>query len=152
MSHESEKKFLEQHAEMKDNILLIIVLKGRTAKQDRAIGTIGIHGIERESGVAMTGAAIGEKDLWKQGYGTEAKMIFLEYIFNSLNLRKIYSHVLDTNPRSRGYSEKCGYELEATLPKHHFVEGRYVDLHILAVYADVWRALWEKTKRKYLPT
>lgn len=114
------------------------------------LGTIGIHGIERENGVATTGAAIGEKDCWGKGYGAEAKMILLEYAFNTLNLRKIYSRVMSINPRSRAYSEKCGYVLEATLPKHHFRQGRCVDEYILAVYADTWRAFWDKFGRKYL--
>lgn len=151
MTESSEEKWLEGLAERKNDIVLVIVLKGRTPAQDRPIGNIGIHGIERENGIATTGAAIGEKDCWGKGYGTEAKMILLEYAFNTLNLRKIYSRVLAINPRSRAYSEKCGYVLEAILPKHHFRQGRYVDELVLAVYADAWRTLWEKTKRRYMP-
>lgn len=152
MTESGEEKWLENLAEKKNDIVLVVVLKGGTPAQDRPIGNIGIHGIDRESGVATTGAAIGEKDCWSKGYGTEAKMILLEYAFNTLNLRKIYSRVLAINPRSRAYSEKCGYVLEATLPNSHFRNGCYVAEYILAVYADVWRALWEKTKRTYLPT
>lgn len=151
LSDEGEKKFIEQLAEKSDNIVLAIVLKGKTPKEDRPIGTIGIHNVERGNGITTTGAAIGERDCWGKGYGTAAKMIFLEHLFNTLNFRKIYSHVLSTNIRSRVYSEKCGYVLEATLPKHHFRKGSYVDVHILAVYADTWRPIWEKAKRTYLP-
>ena len=151
MTEASERKWLEQLGERTGDVVLIIVLKGKTPEKDRPIGTIGIHAIERENGVATTGAAIGEKDCWERGYGTEAKMVLLDYAFNTLNLRKIYSRVLATNGRSRAYSEKCGYVLEATLPRHHFRHGDYVDEHILAVYADIWRALWEKTRRKYRP-
>lgn len=151
MTEMAEEKWLERLAERTNDIVLVIVLKGRTPVQDRPIGTIGIHGIERENGVATTGAVIGEKDCWNKGYGTEAKMILLEYAFNTLNLRKIYSRVLAINPRSRAYSEKCGYVIEATLPKAHFRNGCYIDGYILAVYADTWRVLWAKVKRKYLP-
>lgn len=151
MTESGEEKWFEGLAERKNDIVLTVVLKGRTPAQDRPIGNIGIHGIERENGVATTGAVIGEKDCWSKGYGTEAKMLLLEYAFNTLNLRKIYSRVLAINPRSRAYSEKCGYVLEATLPKSHFRQGRYVDEHVLAVYADVWCALWNKSKREYLP-
>lgn len=150
MTEIAEEKWLERLDERKNDIVLTIVIKGRTPAQDRPIGTIGIHGIDRDNGVATTGAVIGEKDCWGNGYGTEAKMILLNYAFNTLNLRKIYSRVLAINPRSRAYSEKCGYVLEATLPKAHFRNGCYVDEYILAVYANVWRALWEKTKRRYM--
>lgn len=151
MTESGEEKWLERLAERMNDIVLVIVLKGRTLAKDRPIGTIGIHGIERENGIATTGAAIGEEDCWRMGYGTEAKMILLDYAFNTLNLRKIYSRVLAINPRSLAYSKKCGYVLEATLPKAHFREGCYVDEYILAVYADAWRALWGKTNHKYLP-
>ena len=151
MTESGEEKWLEGLVERKNDIVLVIVLKGKTPMQDRPIGNIGIHGIERENGVATTGAAIGEKDCWEKGYGTEAKMILLDYAFNTLNLRKVYSRVLAINPRSRAYSEKCGYVLEAALPKAHFRQGKYVDECILAVYADVWRELWKKDCSKYLP-
>ncbi|MDP2655064.1 MAG: GNAT family protein [bacterium] len=150
MTEIAEEKWLERLDERKNDIVLTIVLKGKTPAQDRPIGTIGIHGIECESRTATTGAVIGEKDCWGKGYGTEAKMILLDYAFNTLNLRKIYSRVLAINPRSRAYSEKCGYVLEATLPKAHFRECCYVDEYILAVYADIWRVLWSKTKRQYM--
>ncbi|MDP2655742.1 MAG: GNAT family protein [bacterium] len=151
MTEIAEEKWLERLAERMNDIVLVIVLKGRTPAQDRPIGTIGIHGIDRESRVATTGTVIGETDCWGEGYGTEAKMILLDYAFNTLNLRKIYSRVLATNPRSSAYSDKCGYVLEATLPKAHFRKGRYVGEYILAVYADTWRVLWSKTRRKYQP-
>jgi RimJ/RimL family protein N-acetyltransferase len=147
----AEKKWLERLAERGNDVMLVIVLKGKTLAQDRPIGTMGLHGIDRVNGVATTGAAIGEEDCQGKGYGTEAKMLLLEYAFNTLNIRKVYSRVFSINPRSRAYSEKCGYVLEATLPNSHFRMGRYVDEHILAVYADQWRALWKKVGRKYLP-
>ncbi|MDO8623984.1 MAG: GNAT family protein [bacterium] len=151
MSEMEEKKWLENLSNRNGDIILVIVLKGKTPAKDRPIGNIGIHRIERENGVATTGAAIGEKDCWEKGYGTEAKMILLNYAFDTLNLRKIYSKVFAYNGRSRRYSEKCGYVLEATLPKHHFRNGAYVDELILAVYAETWRVLWKKTKKKYVP-
>ena len=152
MTEWSERKWLERLAEKGNDVVLVIVLKGKMPKQDRPIGTMGLHGIDHKNGLATTGAAIGESDCQGDGYGPEAKMILLEYAFNTLNLRKIYSRVLAFNCNSLKYSEKCGYVLEATLPKHHFRMGRYVDEHILAVYADSWRMLWKKTRHKYLST
>jgi RimJ/RimL family protein N-acetyltransferase len=146
-----EKKWLEKLPEKQNDVVLLLVLKGRTPKQDRPIGIMGIHGIDRENGTATTGAIIGEEECWGKGYGPEAKMAVLEYAFNTLNLYKVYSRVYDYNNQSMKYSEKCGYKQEATLPKDQFRLGRRVDVHVLAVYADAWRVLWEKTRNKYLP-
>ena len=146
-----EERWIERLAELKNDTVLMIVLKSEIPVNDIPIGTIGLHNIERENGVATTGAVIGEKKCWSQGYGTEAKMILLNHAFNTLNLRKIYSRVLALNPRSRKYSEKCGYTHIATLPDKHFRDGRYVDEHILEVNADTWRVLWGETKENFLP-
>lgn len=151
MTETAEEKWVERLDERRNDIVLVIVLKGASPEADRPIGTMGIHSIEHASGVATTGTAIGEKDCWGKGYGEEAKMLLLNYAFNTLNLRKIYSHVLAINPRSRAYSEKCGYALEATLRKHHFRNGTYVDEYILSVYRDAWQRLWNKKKRRFLP-
>ncbi|MFZ1075171.1 MAG: GNAT family protein [Minisyncoccia bacterium] len=146
-----EERWIERLAELKNDIVLMIVLKGQTPADDRPIGNIGLHNIELENGIATTGAVIGEKECWGKGYGTEAKMILLNHAFNTLNLRKIYSRVLALNPRSRRYSEKCGYTLIATLPDKHFRDGRFVDELVLEVNADTWRMLWEETKERFLP-
>jgi RimJ/RimL family protein N-acetyltransferase len=151
MTEAGEEKWIENIGNDKHNFPLMIVLKGKTLALDRPIGTIGIHRLDYENRIAVTGAAIGEKDCWGKGYGTEAKMLLLDFAFNTLNLRKIYSHVLVNNPRSKRYSEKCGYVIEAKLPQHHFRDGTYVDEWILAVYAETWQTLWAKTKKKYLP-
>jgi len=56
-------------------IVLVIV----HVKSGRAIGTMGIHNINWKDRTAITGAVIGEKAFWGKGYGSEAKMLFLNY-------------------------------------------------------------------------
>lgn len=141
---------LHKHSEQQ--VPLVIVLKGRKPGLDYPIGTIQLHQIDRESGTALKGTAIGETDYWNRGYGTEASMLLLDFAFNTLNLRKIYSHVLSTNERNIGLNDKCGFTHEATLPKHYFHEGVYVDELIFAVYADTWRMLWQKTRSHFVPS
>lgn len=135
---------------LKQGVAFMVVVKGKTPEKDRPIGTMGLHNIEIENGIATTGAAFGEKDCWGKGYGEEAKMLLLDWAFGNLRLHKIYSRVMANNPRSRRYSEKCGYVLEATLPSHFFRNGERVDEWILAVYADEWRKLWEKNKHTFI--
>jgi RimJ/RimL family protein N-acetyltransferase len=109
------------------------------------IGSMGIHQIDHKHGIAQTGAVIGREDCRNKGYGTEAKMLLLDYAFNELNLRKVYSYVIEFNRRSSRYSEKCGYVEEARLPKHYYRKGQYWDQIILAVH----RENWEKIAQDY---
>ncbi len=111
------------------------------------IGVMGLHNIKWRDGVATTGAFIGEKEYWGKGLGSEAKLLLLDYAFNTLNLRKICSDVIAFNERSYKYSLKCGYKEEARLKSHIFRAGRYWDMILLAVFREDFESVWEKYQK-----
>lgn len=147
MGPEDEEAWLEDLRKRKEtNVTVAIVL----VDTNEIIGTMGFHGIDYRNGLATTGSMMGRKDLWSKGYGTEAKMLLLEYAFNTLNLRKICSAVLDFNGRSMKALEKCGYKPEGVLKEHFFRNGRYVDEHLFAVFRKDFLPLWEKFQKEVL--
>lgn len=117
-----------------------------TLADKRLIGSIGLHDISQHSGTATTGTVIGEPEFWGGGYGTDAKMVLLDYAFNILNLRKIRSRVYDFNERSLAYAAKCGYVQEGRLIQDYWKNGVYVDTVLLAVFRERWLPLWEAYK------
>lgn len=123
-----------------------IVLK----ETDELIGSMGLCGINHKDGTATTGSMIGRKDLWGKGYGTEAKMLILEYAFSVLNLRKICASVYDFNPRSKRCMEKCGYKQEGLRKEQMWRVGRYADEFLMAVFRDDFLPLWEKFQKEKL--
>ncbi len=108
------------------------------------IGTMGLHDVSWKDRVATTGALIGEKAYWGQGYGTDAKMTLLDYAFNTLNLRKICSSVLEFNERSLRYNLHCGYRVEGRRKQQHFHNGRYWDEILLGLFQEDWQPVWER--------
>jgi RimJ/RimL family protein N-acetyltransferase len=128
------------------NIVVMLVVDGVP------IGTMGIHGIDYRHGIATTGALIGEPDYWGKGYGSEAKMLLLEYAFNTLNLRKINSEVIAYNERSTQYSLKCGYKIEGRRRLEHYAKGEYWDVIQLAVFREDWQPIWEAFYEKHKDT
>ncbi|MCX6784439.1 MAG: GNAT family protein [Candidatus Komeilibacteria bacterium] len=110
--------------------------------EKRLIGTMGLHRISYRDRVATTGAIIGEKDCWGQGFGRDAKMQLLDFAFNTLNLRKICSSVLAFNERSFRYSLACGYQEEGRRKLQLFSDGQYRDEIFLAVFREDWLPLW----------
>ncbi len=128
------------------DVILGIVLKDN----DELIGNMGLHGIDHMNGRAMTGSLIGKREYWGKGYGTEAKMLVLDYAFNTLNLRKICSLVYASNPRSKRCLEKCGYREEGLLKEHVYRNGKYVDVFQMAVFKDSFLPLWKEYKEKFL--
>ncbi len=121
------------------NVTLGIFLKD--TKQ--LIGVMSLNKISYIHGTSITGAWLG-KEFRNNGLGVEAKMLLLDYAFNTLNLRKIQSSVIATNTRSADYSKKCGYKVEATFPNQIFQKGKYWDEIFLAVYREDWLLLWQK--------
>ena len=110
------------------------------------IGCMGLNRIDHVAGTANTGSLIGDKNFWGKGYGTDAKKLLLEFAFDELNLRKIYSEVIAHNERSIAYAKKCGYVEEARIPEHYYGKGRYWDKVILAAYRRDWES--KKAEKK----
>lgn len=123
------------------SVFLVIEVKGKP------IGTMGVHNINWIDRVGTTGAIIGEKEYWDKGYGTDAKMVFLDYLFNTLNLRKIMSQVKAFNGRSVAYSLHCGYKVEGRLRKHLFTNGEYHDEVLLGLFREEWLPYWKKYQK-----
>ncbi|HEU5114552.1 MAG TPA: GNAT family protein [Candidatus Paceibacterota bacterium] len=140
--HAGEKKWFDSLADRKNDVVLTLCTTA-----GRPIGVMGMHRIDWINGTATTGAFIGEKSLWGKGYGSDAKMVLLNYAFNTLNLRKICSRVYDFNGRSLAYSKKCGYREEGRLRKHVFRDGNYYDVIELAVFKEDWLPFWKKYQR-----
>jgi RimJ/RimL family protein N-acetyltransferase len=144
MLEADEEEWFEKLPKRKSSdIILTIVVDGK------AIGIMGLHDISWKNRTAETGTFIGEKEYWGQGYGSEAKMLLLDYAFNALGLRKICSSVFAYNERSLKYSLKCGYKEEGRLKDQHFQYGRYWDEILLAVFRNDWFLLWEEFAKKH---
>lgn len=139
MMQVAEEKWIEGLVGSKTDIALLIV-----TSTGKPIGVMGIHHINWIDGTATTGAFIGEKDYWGKGYGTDAKMVLLDYAFNVLNLRKICSRVYAFNGRSIAYSKHCGYVDDGVQRKHVFRNGEYHDVVQLALFKEDWPPYWKK--------
>lgn len=126
-----EEEWIDRQGKDDRNIICMI-----ETNKEIPIGTMGIHGIDWISRTATTGAMIGNKRYWGKGYGSEAKILLLDYAFNVLNLRKICSRAYAFNTRSIAYSKKCGYRIEGRLKKHIYRNGTYHDLVCLAITRD----------------
>jgi RimJ/RimL family protein N-acetyltransferase len=123
-----------------ENAMLLIVEK----TNHKRIGTIGLHHIDWKNRNATTGTLIGNKDYLGRGFGTDAKMLMLNWAFNELGLNKVLSRVIAFNERSLAYGKKCGYQEVGRLKRHIFRDGDWHDEVILEVHNEDWQKLWIK--------
>ena len=141
LAEHDERAWVERKSDDKEVLLSIDTIEGRH------IGTMGLHRINWIDRTAVSGALIGEKDCWRKGYGTDAKMTLLAYAFLTLGLRKICSEAIEYNAGSLGFNAKCGYKQEGIRKKQIFREGKCWDVVLTAVFAEDWLPLWEEYKK-----
>jgi RimJ/RimL family protein N-acetyltransferase len=83
---------------------------GILEKESRGlIGVIALTSIDRNRRIAKSGTIIGLKDRWGQGHAFEAKMLCLNFAFQTLGLCYVYCCVLPENERCISHLRRCGY-------------------------------------------
>lgn len=93
----------------------------------RHIGFTGIHRINWRLRSGGTGTVIGEKDVWRKGYGTDAMRIRTKFAFETLGLHRLESEARSDNVGSQRALEKAGYKREGIARKKLLWEGRWHD-------------------------
>lgn len=137
----AEEKWFDQLADRSDIRFTICLFDGSP------IGGTGIRDISAINRTAVTGTWLAYPYMGR-GYGTDAKMHLLKYAFDTLNLRKVLSTVIDANGRSIGHNLNCGYRVEGRRRKQVFVGGRYHDEVLLACFREWWAPKWKKYLRE----
>jgi len=124
----SEKKVKEWLEKDLDKSLLDqIFFEIRTLKGDILIGFIGLFDLFMHHGDSLVAIALGEREYWGKGYGTDAMRIMLRYAFNELNLRKVGLIVFEYNLRAIRSYEKVGFIHEGRIRGAMLREGRRWD-------------------------
>ena len=120
-----------------------------TIEGSKPFGTISLMQVDRDNGNAGVGIAIGEKELWGKGLGTDAMNALLDFGFGEVRLERIWLDVYDFNARARRSYEKSGFRVEGIQRRAHFSEGQYRDVVLMAILRDEWAALDRKRTWDY---
>lgn len=76
-----------------------------------------------------------------RGLGTEATRLAVGHAFDALGLHRVQLEVYAFNPRARRVYEKVGFVLEGTQREALLFDGQWVDLHVMGLLEQDWRAL-----------
>jgi RimJ/RimL family protein N-acetyltransferase len=105
---------------------------------ERPVGSIDLHAVDLTNGGAGLGILIGDPADTSQGYGSDAIRALLGFAFRELRLQRVWLDVYDDNARGRHVYERIGFVQEATFRRGLFRQGRYVDVHRMAILRDEW--------------
>ena len=137
-----EEKWVEKLSIERVGVDVIFVIEAMAGedKETVPIGTCGLHNIRPKDRDADLGIAIGEKDYWEKGYGTETAALLIKYGFEQLNLHRISSGAIEFNKRSRSLHKKLNFHQEGRLRKAMFRNGRYWDHILFGLLREEWKA------------
>ncbi|ERJ13121.1 GNAT family N-acetyltransferase [Haloplasma contractile] len=91
-----------------------------TNNDDVPIGFINFFNQKKEIGEGEMGIILGEKNYHNRGIGTKALLFITDYLFNKMNINRIYIETLESNlPAIRLFSKvnfnKCGEYVDEDL-------------------------------------
>lgn len=108
----------------------------RIKPANRLIGICQLTGINPVSRSADLQIRIGDAASRGKGLGLEAVQALVAFGFKDLNLHRIALHVFATNTRAIKTYEKAGFAHEGTMRDAAFIDGRFVDVHVMAILED----------------
>lgn len=106
---------------------------------DAVEGLVAATDANFADGHASLTVAVSER-MQRSGAGIDATALFVDYIFHCFDLHKLYAAVLEFNFQQFASARRRSVlDVEARLPEHDYLGGRYWDLLILALYRETWR-------------
>lgn len=93
----------------------------------RKIGVIVYNKIDVKNKKVEIDIIIGEKENLGKGYGSDSLKTLIKFIFEKLDVNKIWIEARGNNSRAIGAYELVGFKREGLLREENYFEGKFVD-------------------------
>lgn len=101
-------------------------------------GGCGINSVDWKNRYAIIGIFIG-KPYWGKGYGTDSIKVLQRFIFEEMNLNKVFLKTYSFNERAISCYQKAGFKIEGVLREQIFRDGRYYDEVAMGILFPEWK-------------
>ncbi len=123
----------------------LIVLKETGAP----IGYAGYTSIDWVNRKGEPFIAVGDREVWGKGLGTEVVHKLLDYGFNELGFNRQFAFLLANNPAALKMDLRAGFKEEGLLKQDVFLHGQYVDRIMLGITREEFNAGTSKAARTH---
>lgn len=106
---------------------------------------------EKYEGSYVIGGVIGDPDLWDRGYGAEASILLLEYLFHFKNAHKVQFINGLYNLRTVRFLIKNNVAIEGVLRDYYFLDGEYHDAVVSSILRDEYYSEGEQKPQDMIP-
>ncbi len=138
---ENIRAYIKAHYDDRDEPFFAIILKNQIISfgdddyksGDLHIGNIKLGPVNWIHRYADISVFIGKKNLWGNGYATEAIKLITEYAFKKLGLHKVKAGIYSRNVGSIRAFQRAGFLVEAVLTRHVFLSGEWIDLYLMGL-------------------
>lgn len=128
-----QRRWFEKFLEKRDEKLWII----EAIETGEAIGTVGLVHIDWRSRKLEWGRLLIYPEEYRHGgYGSEVESLVLRYVFDHLNMNRLYCEVFARNPNVIALHKKFGFIQEGMFKQHIFKDGVYQDVIYLAMLRE----------------
>ena len=103
------------------------------------IGNCSYYNLNKFKGEVELGILIGNRDYWDKGYGTDATVTLVNYIFGNKRVNRIYLKTLGWNTRAQKCFRKCGFSSYEQLAKDGY------NFQLMEIYRSQWHEQKDKT-------
>lgn len=138
MEHERLLKQFDEHLARPRSEFIWFAIEVQGGK---FVGQCILHRFDQAARTCELGITIGDADYMNRGYGRDAVSLLTRYAFRLLNMRKVWLTTNATNVRAQKAFAAAGFEEEARLRNHIWLDGRYDDLVYMAAFRDDARPL-----------
>lgn len=141
----AQERWLEAHYNDPNAVRFVI-----DTKEDGAVGILVLTDIDWKNKRAAVGLKIASKEKRAKGYGTDATMAIMRYVFDELGFHRLEASRLAVNQASARMTEKCGFVEEGIKRDYIYKGGKFIDLVEASILADEYYELinsnhyWEK--------
>jgi RimJ/RimL family protein N-acetyltransferase len=115
-------------------------------ENDRPIGEAGLLRMFPVWRTTDLSIILGEKDVWGQGYGTEAIHLLLDYAFGYLNFHRVAIGVVGFNERALRFYERVGFKREGIQRDGYYYDHQYADFVMMSILEDEYRMRRQEPK------
>jgi len=128
LSKEMEEEWISRAVGRSDEAHMIVEMR----KDRSPIGIVSVNDIDGRNASAALRIRLKEES-WDRGYGTEAVRETARFMFDRMNIRRVWLRVDEENARAIRCYEKCGFVLEGVLREDHVRGGAWKNSLVMSL-------------------
>lgn len=112
-------------------------------ESNKAVGEVVINDFYRNSRSGSMRVSINRKEDFNKGYGSEAIILALNYVFGMLNLHRVELEAFLFNERAIHVYEQIGFKREGIKRDGWFYNHKYYDMVTMSILEDEFREKYD---------